>query len=76
MYLNQLDHSTTMSNELQYLVKFQCNMCGKCFGSNAALQMHENIHKGIKPYICTICNKGFNHNSNMLRHMKTVHNKT
>ena len=57
--------------------KFQCTICGKAAQSKKALDMHMNIHTGVKPFVCSqeYCRARFNHPSNLRRHMRTVHRK-
>ena len=39
---------------------FQCKDCGKWFSQEQQLKVHhDNIHKGIKYFKCTECDKGF-----------------
>ncbi|KAJ8964315.1 hypothetical protein NQ314_004999 [Rhamnusium bicolor] len=53
----------------------KCTECDKMFPSNASMVIHRRRHTGEKPYICEFCNKSFNVKSNLLRHLRTLHNK-
>ena len=45
-----------MNNEQH---QWRCMHCDRSFKSHLCLNMHKNIHKGLKPYICKICGKAF-----------------
>ncbi|XP_055694872.1 zinc finger protein 41-like [Lutzomyia longipalpis] len=48
---------------------FMCDLCGKAFFSNAALQRHTSSHLGTKPFQCTLCPKAYNRNHRLKVHM-------
>ena len=50
-----------------------CPSCTKTFPSHASMLIHSRTHSGEKPYICCVCEKGFNVKSNLLRHLRTLH---
>ena len=50
-----------------------CLQCGKGFISNQVLEGHMNMHLGLKPYKCDLCETSFQNSSNKLAHMKKVH---
>ncbi len=49
---------------------FVCPMCGKQLQSSATLQRHIDIHRGVYPYQCTVCRRGFSHTQNLQDHMR------
>ncbi|WAR03171.1 ZN436-like protein [Mya arenaria] len=38
---------------------------------SAALVAHQSIHTGAKPFVCTLCNKGFRRKDDMVAHLRT-----
>ncbi|CAH1402752.1 unnamed protein product [Nezara viridula] len=50
-----------------------CPSCSKTFPSIASMLIHSRTHTGERPYVCCVCDKGFNVKSNLLRHLRTLH---
>ncbi|XP_043914131.1 sal-like protein 2 [Protopterus annectens] len=48
-----------------------CHACKKSFSSSSALQIHERIHTGEKPFGCSICGRAFTTRGNLKVHMST-----
>ncbi|XP_078256522.1 sal-like protein 1a isoform X2 [Rhinoraja longicauda] len=48
-----------------------CDICGKAFACQSALDIHYRSHTKERPYICTACNRGFSTKGNLKQHMLT-----
>ena len=57
------------------LKRYQCNKCGKEFGTKNGLDYHERTHSGISPFECDVCFKRFKSSSLCSRH-KQIHSIT
>ncbi|KXJ81721.1 hypothetical protein RP20_CCG018251 [Aedes albopictus] len=50
---------------------YTCQHCGKVCPSLSYLKQHEDAHKGIKPFKCTICDGSFANLTSLERHHAT-----
>ncbi|XP_016352657.1 sal-like protein 1 [Sinocyclocheilus anshuiensis] len=48
-----------------------CDICGKMFACQSALDIHYRSHTKERPFICTACNRGFSTKGNLKQHMLT-----
>ena len=56
--------------------KYPCEFCHKRFPTPSKLHRHKLVHSGEKPYICTICLKGFTQKVHLNTHRKLSHPET
>lgn len=50
--------------------KYECSFCKKNFQQKCALESHERIHTGAKPFVCDFkgCHKSFSQKTNLINH--------
>lgn len=48
-----------------------CDICGKTFACQSALDIHYRSHTKERPFICTTCSRGFSTKGNLKQHMLT-----
>ncbi|XP_064463841.1 zinc finger protein 596-like [Ornithodoros turicata] len=53
--------------------KHQCHFCNYSNDHAANVETHERSHAGKKPYVCSVCCKGFTEKRSLDRHCKAVH---
>ncbi|XP_034050322.1 histone-lysine N-methyltransferase PRDM9-like [Thalassophryne amazonica] len=48
-----------------------CSDCGKSFTNEAYLKKHKAVvHQNVRPYVCTLCQKGFGQHHDLARHLR------
>lgn len=47
----------------------RCSVCNKSCRTARGLLLHEGLHRGIYPYTCPYCGRGFSGNSNLRGHL-------
>ncbi|XP_077275208.1 uncharacterized protein LOC143904411 isoform X4 [Temnothorax americanus] len=68
------DHSAdSHPNSEKKCTPYKCEECGKVLSTSYNLLIHRNIHAGVRPYICSICDKSFRSTSGLNRHVRYVH---
>lgn len=53
-----------------------CHICSKIFRGvycKYNLKKHQTIHSGIRPFVCSLCQRTFNQKSSMRRHVARIH---
>ncbi|KAF6198182.1 hypothetical protein GE061_007929 [Apolygus lucorum] len=53
--------------------EFQCKVCDKMFATRGSLEVHSTIHTGVRPFVCSVCNKSFRHKVNLMEHFQRKH---
>jgi len=54
--------------------KFECEECGKCFGSPRNLDIHKKVHSGVKDFQCSVCVKAYSSIRSLQMHLEIKHN--
>ncbi|CAH0727967.1 unnamed protein product, partial [Brenthis ino] len=68
-------HIQSTHTESEGVQNKTCAHCKKTFPSHASMLIHMRTHTGERPFVCGLCNKGFNVKSNLLRHLRTLHDQ-
>ena len=53
----------------------RCTYCYRCFHSRLALEVHERVHTGVKPYHCEVCGRCFRQKVHLSTHRRTHTNE-
>ncbi|XP_037624626.1 sal-like protein 1 [Sebastes umbrosus] len=62
---------TDSPREKGVLKNTYCDICGKTFACQSALDIHYRSHTKERPFICTTCTRGFSTKGNLKQHMLT-----
>eukprot|EP00057_Strongylocentrotus_purpuratus_P003718 XP_003727213.1 PREDICTED: zinc finger protein 676 [Strongylocentrotus purpuratus] len=65
------DHKRRIHQKRQ--MRFFCSVCNKGFADKGNFTKHERRHKGVRPYVCLECGKGFTAKSCLTTHIKAMH---
>ena len=68
---NTQQSEATFRNPNPQLLKNQCPICGKISAFPANLRKHMRVHTGDKPFICSVCGRGFSQKGSLKGHMVT-----
>ncbi|XP_062243436.1 uncharacterized protein LOC133953522 [Platichthys flesus] len=56
------------------VINNQCGECGRILSSSAALESHVSLHRGSRPFSCTLCEKTFPDAKGLSRHSQVHSN--
>ncbi|CAH1775475.1 unnamed protein product [Owenia fusiformis] len=69
-FLNEADLN---SHQCSKMVQHMCDICGKTVGNKQSLQLHKEVHKGIKKKMCPHCGKYFARACQLKQHVVHRH---
>ncbi|XP_014250711.1 zinc finger protein 70-like [Cimex lectularius] len=55
--------------------EFKCTVCMKNFATRGSLEVHSTIHTGVRPFVCSVCDKSFRHKVNLMEHFQRKHSQ-
>ena len=76
--LAKVSMATHISSVHEKNKKWICTTCGKGFSVKGSMEIHEQfMHGGIKKHKCPFpkCERAFHQNSDMVKHLKSVHER-
>nr|XP_027233115.1 GDNF-inducible zinc finger protein 1-like [Penaeus vannamei] len=62
----------TLPRNIKAEQEYKCDKCDRVFQRPSILQNHLQLHKGVKPLECKLCNKKFSHQRGLRKHMTGV----
>ncbi|XP_053275254.1 uncharacterized protein LOC128437216 [Pleuronectes platessa] len=65
---------TTIPASETPVINNQCGECGRILSSSAALESHVSLHRGSRPFSCTLCEKTFPDAKGLSRHSQVHSN--
>lgn len=69
----RIEHKTLPQN-VTIDRKYKCEKCDRIFNRPSMLRHHLQLHGGVKPLECRLCNKQFSHRRSLRKHMSsTIH---
>ncbi|XP_030752753.1 zinc finger protein 596-like [Sitophilus oryzae] len=68
-------HNLHHHNDSREDLYVSCDICGKRIHRDR-IRSHEKLHKGVKPYICEICDRKYTDKKRLREHMNLTHKKT
>ncbi|XP_018534979.1 sal-like protein 1 [Lates calcarifer] len=71
---NYTEGSPSLTHSLREKGMFKstfCDICGKNFACQSALDIHYRSHTKERPFVCTTCMRGFSTKGNLKQHMLT-----
>ncbi len=77
LYANRLNilkifsHTEDCAGLVEFLKSTSCDICGKNFTCQSALDIHQRSHTKEREFICTTCNRGFSTEGSQRQHMPT-----
>ncbi|XP_053619094.1 zinc finger protein OZF-like isoform X4 [Plodia interpunctella] len=74
VYLGALRTHEKRHNKTEH--KYKCETCEKGFDVRTWYEQHQNVHNGLKPFICEICGLAFHMNRYLTAHRSAVHPHT
>ncbi|XP_048000063.1 zinc finger protein 888-like [Leguminivora glycinivorella] len=74
-YKKHVKNHTAYTKQKHSNTKYKCHTCNFVSLSKGTIDAHINkVHLGIRPYTCSICDKGFFKKGNLTEHIN-IHNK-